>query len=80
VCAGGVTLGRVRAVLVDGAAGEPIALEISNAWGAGSQLLPLPAARVRDGVVYASPLAFLAAAETSFYERQGARRVSLSSP
>lgn len=75
VRAGGVRLGTVAAVWVD-ASDVTVGVEIANGWARGARFLPLPAARVGNDAVCASPHALLSDREAAFYERNGARRVA----
>jgi hypothetical protein len=55
-----------------------IGLEVTSAWGGEPQFLPVHAAAVEDGAITASALTFLAPSDAAFYERNGARRITLA--
>jgi hypothetical protein len=79
VRASGVRLGTVTAAWVYRRR-VVLGLEVSSAWDADTRFLPVPAARVGNDSVTPSSLAFLTAAETAFYERNGAYRITLETP
>ena len=73
----GVRLGSVSALWVD-ADGVVVGLEVASAWKGGTpQFLPAQAAAVEDGTVIANALTFLTPSLASFYERNGAHRITL---
>jgi hypothetical protein len=72
----GVRLGSVSAVWVD-ADRVVVGLEVASAWEGTPQFLPAQAASVEDGAVIANALTFLTPSLASFYERNGAQRITL---
>ena len=72
----GVRLGTVSAIWV-GADRKVVGLEVTSAWAGDLRFLPAHAAAVENGAVTASAPSFLTPAAAAFYERNGARRITL---